>query len=187
MDEVAIERVRVALVVLDPKEDVGRAAGAVLGQDHRRADHPLGREVLEHEQVLAIGDRDRGVERRLRQLQDALEVVALGRQVHGVEVLGHLEDLVDVFAPGLSDPEHAGPPPTGTAPYHAARGRGSGQRGPEPGVQLGGQRRAGGREPVDHRHQLLGRELAARDHPDRPLAELLPAPVLDRDPVEDRR
>ena len=57
MDEVAIERDRVALVALDPEEDVRRALGAVLRVDHRRADDPLLREVLEHEQELALDHR----------------------------------------------------------------------------------------------------------------------------------
>jgi hypothetical protein len=96
--EVAIEGVRVALVVLDAKEDVRRALGAVLGVDHRRADDPAGLEILEDEQVLALDRGDGLGEARLGQREDALDVVAIGRQVDRVEVLGHLHDLLDIVS-----------------------------------------------------------------------------------------
>jgi hypothetical protein len=98
MDEVAIERVRVALVVLDAEEDVRRALGAVLGVDHRRADDPALAEILEDEQVLAIDRRHAGGERLLRQLEDALDVPAIGGQVDGVEVLRDRQDLLGILS-----------------------------------------------------------------------------------------
>ena len=106
VDEVAIERDRVALVVLDAKEDVRRALRAVLRVDHRRADDPFLLEILEHEHELALGGRQLPRERARRSIEQAFDRRAIGRQVDGVEVLGDGQYLVDIFAIRLAEPEH---------------------------------------------------------------------------------
>src|SRR5207237_4587478 len=45
-------------------------------------------------------------ERALRAREQALDDRAVGGQVHGVEVLGNRQDLVDIFPVGLTNPKH---------------------------------------------------------------------------------
>ena len=65
-------------------------------------------EVLEHEQELALDDRHFIGERLLREREDRFDVAALGGQIDRVEVLGHGEDLVDIFSIRLTNPKHGG-------------------------------------------------------------------------------
>lgn len=82
------------------------ALGAVLRVDHRRADASFLRELLEHEQELAVGARQLARERPLGLIEDALDDLAVARQVDRVEVLGDREHLLHIFPRRLANPKY---------------------------------------------------------------------------------
>ena len=78
--EVAVERGGVVLPLGDVEEGAGRLAGAVLGDDHRGAEHAAAARVLEHEDVAAPQRvRDAPGEAPHRPLDDAGERPLVGR------------------------------------------------------------------------------------------------------------
>jgi hypothetical protein len=97
---VPVQRLRVALVLEDLEEDVGRPPGAVLGVDRRRADDPIRVDVDQDEQVFALEDRDLTVEGAARGLEDAGELVTVVREVDRVEVARDRDEL-DELEPTL--------------------------------------------------------------------------------------
>jgi hypothetical protein len=107
MDEVLVERVRVALVALDAEEDVGRPLGAVLRINDGGADDLALGQVLQHEEKLALRHRQNLGEGPLRSIKDGLDVLGVGREIDGVEVLGHGQDLSSILTIRLANSKHA--------------------------------------------------------------------------------
>ena len=79
-------RRRVVLALAHLVVDVRRLVGAVLGDDHRRADEQPVASVLEHEEVLALeGVLHLAREALHRLVDDRLERLLVVGQVDGVE------------------------------------------------------------------------------------------------------
>ena len=97
MVKVLVERLRIFLLLDDVEIDVGGIAPAELGDDHRRADQPFFPVVGEHEHVLAfLGVFDLAGKAALRQIDDLANGLAIVGKVDGVEVTGHVEELLFV-------------------------------------------------------------------------------------------
>src|SRR5262249_23641120 len=123
--EVLVERFRVALFVDDIKVDVRRAARAVLGVDHASAHNLVLGGIDEDEQVLALEGIERACKRLLRLRDEPLEHAAVVGQVHGIEVLRNLVNLVEIFRIRFPEEEHLAAFFYRSWPVAASLGRGA--------------------------------------------------------------
>ena len=104
--KVLVERRRVTLLVDDVEVDVRRVATTELADHHRRADDDVLFEIDQDEDVLApLRIFDLPGEALLREIQDGLDRAALGGEVHRVEVVRHIEELLLVDGRGTSNLE----------------------------------------------------------------------------------
>ena len=113
VDEVAVERLGVALVLHHVEEDVRRARRAVLRVDHRRPHHGAAVALFRDEHQTAVlggrlaRPRRHRRERPPRPVDDLLQRLAIVGQVHRIEVNGRLLEVVQIRGRDVADEEAA--------------------------------------------------------------------------------
>src|SRR5256712_11309686 len=96
------------LLLVDVEEDVRRVAGAVLGDDQRRADHLSRARLLHHEEILALERvADAAVEGAGGFLKDRAELPLVVGQVDGVQLGRQLAQAWQIVLLAVADQVHA--------------------------------------------------------------------------------
>ena len=104
MDEVLVDGRAVPLFLAHRIEDVGSVASTQLRDDHRAADRSALLQIAEDEYVAAMaGIGDRTAERVVGEGDDRLHLGSIGRQIHRVEKLRELEEIVLVVVGHRAD------------------------------------------------------------------------------------
>src|SRR5438132_81403 len=106
--EVAVDAVRVMLLLVDVEEDVRRISRAVLGDDQGGADHLSRTRLLHHEEILPLERvADAAVEGAGGFLQDRAELPLVVGQVDGVQLGGELAQAGEIALLAVADQVHA--------------------------------------------------------------------------------